>query len=97
MQKKILIFHKKKPIFLSKKKFLLKNSYFSIQKKNSHFFIQNKLIFFHYSTHRVEEMRQSIRIIEQCMNQMPPGEVRVKLFIQQKQLKTIHIESYLKI
>jgi len=25
---------------------------------------------------RVEEMRQSIRIIEQCMNQMPPGEVR---------------------
>ncbi|KAK8383181.1 hypothetical protein O3P69_011595 [Scylla paramamosain] len=26
---------------------------------------------------RVEEMRQSMRIIEQCLNQMPPGEVRV--------------------
>jgi len=25
---------------------------------------------------RLEEMRQSVRIIEQCMNQMPPGEVR---------------------
>lgn len=25
---------------------------------------------------RVEEMRQSLRIIEQCINQMPPGEVR---------------------
>ncbi len=26
---------------------------------------------------RFEEMRQSIRIIEQCLNKMPPGEVRV--------------------
>lgn len=25
---------------------------------------------------RLEEMRQSIRIIEQCLNKMPPGEVR---------------------
>lgn len=26
---------------------------------------------------RVEEMRQSIRIISQCLNKMPPGEVKV--------------------
>lgn len=26
---------------------------------------------------RVEEMRQSVRIIDQCLNKMPPGEVRV--------------------
>ncbi|KAI1278415.1 NADH dehydrogenase [ubiquinone] iron-sulfur protein 2, mitochondrial [Halotydeus destructor] len=26
---------------------------------------------------RVEEMRQSVRIIQQCLNKMPPGEVRV--------------------
>ncbi|XP_072049444.1 NADH dehydrogenase [ubiquinone] iron-sulfur protein 2, mitochondrial-like [Amphiura filiformis] len=26
---------------------------------------------------RVEEMRQSIRIIEQCLNRMPPGEIKV--------------------
>ncbi|XP_045584380.1 NADH-ubiquinone oxidoreductase 49 kDa subunit [Procambarus clarkii] len=26
---------------------------------------------------RVEEMRQSLRIIEQCINNMPPGEIRV--------------------
>lgn len=26
---------------------------------------------------RVEEMRQSIRIILQCLNKMPPGEVKV--------------------
>ena len=26
---------------------------------------------------RLEEMRQSIRIIEQCLNKMPPGEIKV--------------------
>lgn len=26
---------------------------------------------------RVEEMRQSIRIISQCLNKMPPGEIKV--------------------
>ena len=26
---------------------------------------------------RMEEMRQSIRIIEQCLNKMPPGEVKI--------------------
>ena len=26
---------------------------------------------------RMEEMRQSISIIEQCLNQMPPGEIKV--------------------
>ena len=26
---------------------------------------------------RVEEMRQSINIIEQCLNKMPPGEIKI--------------------
>jgi len=25
----------------------------------------------------MEEMRQSVRIVEQCINQMPPGDIKV--------------------